>query len=80
MASLDAFADNLKTVKHDIIILQFLSLNISKSGFRKFQLSYNFDKHHYKDFHRAQCTEPTPLALNNFQRFSSNSMKKFSGN
>ena len=19
----------------------------------------NFDKHHYKDFHRAQCAEPT---------------------
>ena len=28
----------------------------------------NFDKHHYKDSHRAQCTEPTHLAL-----FSSNS-------
>ena len=32
----------------------------------------NFDKNHYKDFHRAQCTEHTPLALNNFQHFSSN--------
>ena len=21
----------------------------------------NFDKHHYKDFNRAQCTEPTPF-------------------
>ena len=23
----------------------------------------DFDKHHYKDFHRNQCTEPTPLEL-----------------
>ena len=35
----------------------------------------NFDKHHYKDFHRAQSTEPTTLTLNNFQCFSSNSLK-----
>ena len=25
----------------------------------------NFEKHHFKDFRRAQCTEPTPLALDN---------------
>ena len=35
----------------------------------------NFDKHHYKDFHRAQSTQPTPLALDNFWPFSSNSTK-----
>ena len=35
----------------------------------------NFDKHHYKDFHRSQCTEPTLLAFDNFLRFSSNSTK-----
>ena len=30
-----------------------------------------------KNFHRAQCTEPTPLALDNFRGFSSN-LTKFS--
>ena len=35
----------------------------------------NFDKYHQKYFLRAQCTEPTPLALDNFQRFSTNSKK-----
>ena len=24
-------------------------------------------KHHYKDIHRAKCTEPTPLALITFE-------------
>ena len=33
----------------------------------------NFDEHHYKDFHRNQCTEPTTLALYNFLHDSSNS-------
>ena len=35
----------------------------------------NFDKHHYKDFHRAQCTEHAPLPLDNLWRFSSSSRK-----
>ena len=34
----------------------------------------NFDN----DFHRAQCTELTPLALNNFRRFFSSNSTKFS--
>ena len=38
------------------------------------QTNSNFDKNHYKDFHSVQCTEPTPLALDNFRLFSSNSM------
>ena len=35
----------------------------------------NFDKHHLKKAHRVQCTDPTPLAHDNFRRFSSNSPK-----
>ena len=35
----------------------------------------NFDEHHYKDSNRTQYTEPTPLVLDNFRRFSSNSTK-----
>ena len=27
-----------------------------------------------KDFHRTQCTKPTPLALDNFRHFSMSSM------
>ena len=30
----------------------------------------NFDKGHFKDFHRVQCNEPSPLALDNFSCFS----------
>ena len=35
----------------------------------------NFDKDPYKDLHMVQCTEPTPLALDNVRPFSSNSTK-----
>ena len=34
-----------------------------------------FTNIYYIDFHRIQCTEPTSLALDNFQHFSSNSTK-----
>ena len=37
----------------------------------------NFDKHHNEDYHRAQCTKPTPLALDNFQHFSSQIQQNF---
>ena len=40
----------------------------------------NFDKDHYKDFHSVQCTEHTPLALDNFQRFFSKCNEIFNGN
>ena len=44
-----------------------------------FQIAWSKGVHVYysnsKDFHRAQCTEPTSLALNNFRCFSSNSTK-----
>ena len=60
----------------------FLSLKVrfnrhADSGeIQHYALCYsNFDKQHYKDIHSAQCTEPTPLALNNYQHFSSNSTK-----
>ena len=32
----------------------------------------NVDKHYYINHGKAQCTEPTPLALDNFRQFSSN--------
>ena len=35
----------------------------------------NFDKHHYKNFHRTHRTEPTLLALDDLEVFSSNSSK-----
>ena len=35
----------------------------------------NFEKYYYNDFHRAQCTESTPFAIDNFRRFPSNSTK-----
>ena len=41
--------------------------------------SFEYSQHiplkpnHYKDFYGLQCTEPTPLALNNFQILFSNS-------
>ena len=38
-----------------------------------FNILHNIDKHHSKYFHRAQCTQHTPLALDNFGRFPSNS-------
>ena len=39
-------------------------------------LTYNFDKDHYTDLHRVQCSEHTPLANNNFRSFFfSNSTK-----
>ena len=28
-----------------------------------------FDTHNYKDFHRDQCTEATPLAIDSFRCF-----------
>ena len=32
----------------------------------------NFEKYHYKDFRRAQCSEPTPLALDDRWIYSTN--------
>ena len=37
----------------------------------------NFDKGHYKDFHRVQYNKPTSLALDNFQGFFFSNSKKF---
>ena len=61
--------------KRELVAL-FLVFSVSRATVLQFVivvfliiLTNNFDKDHYTDLHRVQCSEHTPLAINKFRSF-----------
>ena len=79
MVSLKNWADRalLKNKTKTFFWLRTLGIIYELSSHAPNKYYSNFDKHRYDDFHRAQCTEATHLALDIFPHFGSKSARVF---